>query len=78
MSLSCECCVFSGRGLCDGLSFVQRSPTEGRFVCVCVCLTDLIKGHNSLYTPAVIRKKKRKKDRQKERTKERKKERKKD
>jgi hypothetical protein len=26
MSASCECCVLSGRGLCDGQ--VQRSPTE--------------------------------------------------
>ena len=28
MSVSCECCVLSGRGLCVGLTFVQRSPTE--------------------------------------------------
>jgi hypothetical protein len=30
----------------DGLSLVQRSPTEGRFVCVCVCvcLTDCDQG----------------------------------
>jgi hypothetical protein len=28
MSVSCECCVLSGRGLCDELSLVQRSPTE--------------------------------------------------
>jgi hypothetical protein len=28
ISVSCQCCVLSGRGLCDGLSLVQRSPTE--------------------------------------------------
>ena len=28
MSVSCECCLLSDRGLCDGRSFVQRSPTE--------------------------------------------------
>jgi len=30
-----ECCVLSGRGLCDGWSLVQRSPTDcGASVCV--------------------------------------------
>jgi hypothetical protein len=28
ISASCECYVCLGRGLCDGLSLVQRSPTE--------------------------------------------------
>jgi hypothetical protein len=28
MSVSCECRALSGRGLCLGWSFVQRSPTE--------------------------------------------------
>jgi hypothetical protein len=28
MSVSCECFVLSGRGLCDELSLVQRSPIE--------------------------------------------------
>jgi hypothetical protein len=29
MSVSCDCSVLSGRGLCDGLgSLVQRSPAE--------------------------------------------------
>jgi hypothetical protein len=28
MSVCCECCVLSSRGLCDDLSLVQRSPTE--------------------------------------------------
>jgi hypothetical protein len=28
MFVCCECCVLSGRGLCDELSLVQRSPTD--------------------------------------------------
>jgi hypothetical protein len=28
MSVSCECCVLSGRGLCDGLIPRPESPTE--------------------------------------------------
>jgi hypothetical protein len=37
MSVSCKCCVLSGRGLCDGLVPVQRSPTEcGVSKCVIV------------------------------------------
>jgi len=28
MSVSCDCCVLSGRGLCDGLITRQRSPTD--------------------------------------------------
>jgi hypothetical protein len=27
ISLRCVCCVLSGRGLCDGRSLVQKSPT---------------------------------------------------
>ena len=38
MSLSGKCCVLSGRSLCDGLSLVQRSPTE--YVCICVCVSE--------------------------------------
>jgi hypothetical protein len=28
MFVSWECCVLSGRGLCEELSLVQRSPTD--------------------------------------------------
>jgi hypothetical protein len=35
MSVSCRCCVMSGRGLCDGLVPVQRSPTERGVSKVC-------------------------------------------
>jgi hypothetical protein len=28
MSVSCECCVLSGRGLWTGRSLFQKSPTE--------------------------------------------------
>jgi hypothetical protein len=28
ISLCCDCCLLSGRGLCDGRSPVQKNPTE--------------------------------------------------
>ena len=34
MSVSCECCVLSGRGLCDGLN--TRPEESYRLQCVCV------------------------------------------
>jgi len=33
ISVCCECCLLSGRGLCDG-------PIPRREVCVCVCVTE--------------------------------------
>jgi hypothetical protein len=35
MSVSCECCVLSGRGLCD--RSIPR-PDESCPLCVCVCV----------------------------------------
>ena len=35
MSVCCECCVFSGTGLCDGL--ITRPEESYRLWCVCVC-----------------------------------------
>ena len=35
MFVCCECCVLSGRGLCDRLITHQRSPTDcGMLLCV--------------------------------------------
>jgi len=28
LSLSCECCLLPGGGLCDGLIITQKRPTE--------------------------------------------------
>ena len=38
MSVRCECCVMSGRGLCDGLITRLEMPYR---VCMCVCVFDL-------------------------------------
>jgi len=35
MSVCCECCVLSGRGLCDGL--ITRPEESYRVGCVVVC-----------------------------------------
>jgi hypothetical protein len=35
VSFSCECCVMSGRGLCDG---PIPCPEESYHVCVCMCV----------------------------------------
>jgi hypothetical protein len=35
MVVRCECCVFSGRGLCDGL--ITRPEESYRLWCVLVC-----------------------------------------
>jgi hypothetical protein len=42
----CECCVLSGRGLCDGP--ISR-PEESYRVCVCVLLSVIMRKNNSLY-----------------------------
>jgi hypothetical protein len=44
MSVSCECCVLSGRGLCDEL--ITR-PEESYRVCLCVTLS-VIRCNNNL------------------------------
>jgi hypothetical protein len=35
MSVSCECCVLAGKGLCVGL--ITRPEESYRLWCVCVC-----------------------------------------
>jgi len=46
MVVSCECCVLSGRGLCDGLIF---RPGEFCHVCVWVCATMITCKNDSLH-----------------------------
>ena len=41
MDVCRECCVLSGRGLCDGL--ITRTEKSYRLcVCVCVCLSEIV------------------------------------
>jgi len=40
MSDSCECCVLSGSGLCQGLITRPEEPYRQWCVCVCVCECD--------------------------------------
>jgi len=35
MTVCCECCVFSGRGLCDEL--ITRAEESYRLCCIVVC-----------------------------------------
>ena len=45
MDVSCECCVLTGRGLCDG---PITDPEESyRVVCARVCVCDLSRNFNS-------------------------------
>jgi hypothetical protein len=50
MSASCECCVLSGRGLCDG---PIPCSEESYFVCVCVIEYDHVQQYPSIPTRAV-------------------------
>jgi hypothetical protein len=47
---SCECCVLSGRDLCDVP--IPRPEESYRLWCVCVCLSDQVK---IISTPALSR-----------------------
>ena len=51
MFVGCECCVLSGRGLCDGRSLVQRSPAN----CGCVAVCDRMVEEPS--TPTLVNQK---------------------
>jgi hypothetical protein len=58
MSLSCECCVFSGRDFCVGLI---THPQESNRVCVCVPECDLEASVMSRPLPGIGPKRHRKK-----------------
>jgi len=52
MSSSCDCCVLSERGLCDGL--FPHPEESDRVVCVCVCVfvsLSVFKGNTSINHP---------------------------
>jgi len=43
MCVSCECCVFLGRGLFDGSKpFPEESYGVYMCVCVCVCVSQIV------------------------------------
>jgi hypothetical protein len=52
MSISCEYCVLSGKGLCDGL--ITR-PEESSPLCVCVCALGCDQMQQETFTLTMIR-----------------------
>jgi len=60
----CECCVLSGRGVCDG---PITSPEEAYRVCVCVSLSVITYNNNPLHLQRVRRRGQTKTERKKER-----------
>jgi hypothetical protein len=57
MSVCCECCVLSGRGLCDGL--ITRPEESYRLWCVVVCDLETLWMRRSWPTGGRLRKKER-------------------
>jgi hypothetical protein len=58
MSVCCECCVLSGRGLCDGSISRPKAPYQVRaFVCVFVSVAECDEMQQQLSTPKTSRKK---------------------
>jgi hypothetical protein len=49
MSVCCECCVLSGRGLCDGM--ITRPEESYRLWCVAVCdiVTSSMRSQTSIH-----------------------------
>jgi len=59
MFVCCECCVLSGRGLCDELKIVQRSPTDCG---ASLCHLDHVMNEEALAHWGMLRQTKRKVD----------------
>jgi len=55
MSVSCECCVLSGRGLCDEL--VTRLEESYRLWCVVVCDLEKLMNEEAMAHCGVTRQK---------------------
>ena len=60
MSVCCECCVFSGRGLCEEL--ITRSEESYRLWCVVVCDLENLVNVVALDSWGLLRRKKNKKE----------------
>jgi len=56
MSVCCECCALSGRGLCDGL--ITRPQESYRLWCVVVCDIETSCMRKAWPTGGLLRKKK--------------------
>jgi len=55
MAVSCECCVLSGRGLCDGM--ITRPEESYRMWCVVVCDLEISWLRRSWPTGGLLRQK---------------------
>jgi len=55
MFVCCECCVLSGRGLCDEL--IIRPEESFRLWCVVVCDLENLKNEEALGCSATVKKK---------------------
>jgi hypothetical protein len=55
MSVSCDCCVLSGKGVCDGP--IIRPEKSFRMWCIIVCVSRNLKNESALTRFALLRQK---------------------